>query len=117
MPETRPNVVVSSVSALTRPSCSSISGRSSLEIRRTSSSARRTACLASSISSPVSGRALGDRVEVQQDAGQDLADLVVEVAGDADPLGLLRGEDAPAALLPLALEPVEHAVEGDRRRG
>ena len=45
---------------------------------------------------------------VQQHAGQHLPDLVVQVAGDADPLGLLRGEHAPAALLALALEPVEH---------
>ena len=58
------------------------------------------------------GRGLGDRVQLQQDAGQHLADLVVQVAGDADALGLLRGEHAPAAFLPLALEPVEHAVEG-----
>ena len=38
-PETRANVVDSSISALTRPRCSSISGRSSLEMRRTSSRA------------------------------------------------------------------------------
>ena len=44
-PTTRAKVVASSVSALTSPRCSSISGRSSLEIRRTSSSARRTAWL------------------------------------------------------------------------
>ena len=109
---TRANEVDSSVSALTRPSCSSISGRSSLEIRRTSSSARLTACRASSSSSSCSGADFGDRVQLQQDAGQHLPDLVVEIAGDADPLGLLRGEHAPAALLALALEPVEHAVEG-----
>ena len=57
------------------------------------------------------GRGLGDRVQLQQHPGQHLADLVVQVAGDADPLGLLGGEHAPAALLPFALEPVEHAVE------
>ena len=49
---------------------------------------------------------------MQQHPGQHLSDLVVQVAGDADPFGLLRGEHAPAALLALALEPVEHAVEG-----
>src|SRR5687767_1609467 len=60
------------------------------------------------------GRGLvGDRVQVQQDAGQYLADLVVEVAGDADAFGLLRGQDAAATLLPFAFEAVEHAVEGD----
>ena len=54
------------------------------------------------------GRGLDDRLELQQHPGQELADLVVQVAGDADPLGLLGGEHAPAALLALALEPVEH---------
>ena len=112
MPETRANVVDSSVSALTRPRCSSISGRSSLEIRRTSSSARRTACFASSISWRCAGALSAIESSCSSDAGQHLADLVVQVAGDADPLGLLGGEHAPAALLALALEPVEHPVEG-----
>ena len=49
---------------------------------------------------------------MQQHPGQHLSDFVVQVAGDADPFGLLRGEHASAALLALALEPVEHAVEG-----
>ena len=48
---------------------------------------------------------------MQQHPGQHLPDLVVQVAGDADPFRLLRGEHAPAALLALALEPVEHPVE------
>ena len=52
-------------------------------------------------------------LEVKQDAGQYLADLVMEVAGDAYPLGFLRRQDAPAALLTLGLEPVEHSIEGD----
>ena len=55
----------------------------------------------------------GDRVEVEQHAGQHLADLVVEVACDADPLGLLCGQDASRTLPALALEPVEHSIESD----
>ena len=54
---------------------------------------------------------LGERVELEQHAGQHLADLVVQAARDPQPLGLLRRERAPAALAPLALEPVEHLVE------
>ena len=50
---------------------------------------------------------------MQEHAGQHLADLVVQVAGDPDALGLLCGEHPPTALLALALEPVEHPVEGD----
>ena len=56
-------------------------------------------------------RGVGDRVQLQQHPGQDLADLVVQVARDPDPLGLLGGEHTPAALLPFALEAVEHPVE------
>jgi hypothetical protein len=58
------------------------------------------------------GRSLGDRIELQQHAGQKLTDLVVQVAGDPDTFGLLRGEHPPGASLPLALETVEHLVEG-----
>ena len=50
---------------------------------------------------------------MQQHAGQYLADLVVEVAGDADALRLLCSQDAPTALPPLALESVEHSIERD----
>jgi hypothetical protein len=35
----------------------------------------------------------------------------VQVTRDADPFGLLRGEHAPAALLTLSLQPVEHSIE------
>ena len=102
----------SSVSALTRPRCSSSSGRSSCAIRRTSSSACRTASLVSSTRRRrLVGIGLRERVELEQHAGQHLADLVVEAARDAQPLGLLRGEGAAAALAPLGLEPVEHLVE------
>src|SRR5215203_3526319 len=51
----------------------------------------------------MSGSAFSDRVEVQQHTGQYLADLVMEVAGDANALGFLRRQDAAAALLTLAL--------------
>src|SRR5687767_7946267 len=61
----------------------------------------------------MSGRTFGDRVEVQQDAGQHLADLVVEITRDADAFGFLCGEDTASALLAFALEPVEHSIEGD----
>ena len=71
----------------------------------------RLFCLADLVT--LSGSALGDRAEVQQDAGEHLPHLVVQVASDADALGFLGGEDAPAALSALPLEPVEHMVEGD----
>ena len=112
-PETRANVVDSSVSALTRPRCSSISGRSSLEMRRTSSSARRTASLASSISARCVGRR--SRRSSSSCSSTPVSSWPTSSCRSraiADPLGLLRGEHAPAALLALALEPVEHAVEG-----
>ena len=54
---------------------------------------------------------LGERVELEQDAGQHLADLVVQAAGDAQPFGLLGRERSVAALAALRLEPVEHLVE------
>ena len=56
--------------------------------------------------------ALGDRVELQECAGQKLADLVVQVTRDPDAFGLLGGQHAATALTALSLEPVEHAVEG-----
>jgi hypothetical protein len=57
-------------------------------------------------------RGLGDRIELEQHSSQQLTDLVVQVAGDPDTFGLLRGEHAPGAPLALALETVEHVVEG-----
>ena len=53
-----------------------------------------------------------ERVELEQHAGQHLADLVVQPARDAQPLRLLRCERAAAAVAALALESVEHLVEG-----
>ena len=73
---------------------------------------RRTACLAASISVAVCRHRFGDRVHVQQDTGQHLPYLVMKVASNSDAFSLLRCEDAPAALLALVLEPVEHLIEG-----
>ena len=50
--------------------------------------------------------------DLQHDAGQGLADLVVELAGDAPALTLLDHQRPPDALAPLGLQPVEHLVEG-----
>ena len=81
-------------------------------MRRTSSRALRTASRAWSISRTVRGHCLGDRVQLEEHTREQLADLVVQVAGDPDPLGLLRGEHPAAVLVPFALEPVEHLIEG-----
>ena len=91
------NLRESSVSALTRPRCSSISGRSSRAIRRTSSSACRTACLR--LLDRRRGCRVGcERVELEQHAGEHLADLVVQAARDPQPLGLLRAAARGAPL-------------------
>src|SRR5438034_9511482 len=58
------------------------------------------------------GRTTGARVEVQEHASQQLADLVVQVARDSKPFRLLRCQHTPAAPLALALQPVEHLIEG-----
>ena len=98
-PDTRANVVDSSVRALTRPRCSSISGRSSLEILRTSSSAHPD-CLFGSVDLVAMCRyRFGDRVQVQQYSGQHLPYFVMKIASNSDPFGLLRCEDPAAALL------------------
>ena len=52
------------------------------------------------------------RLEPQQQRGQRLVDLVVEVAGDARALLLLRGERGARGPAPLGLEALEHAPEG-----
>ena len=49
--------------------------------------------------------------ELQHDAGQALADAVVELLGDAQALALLRGQRAADAVAALGLEPLEHLVE------
>ena len=55
---------------------------------------------------------LRNRVQLQQHSGQHLPDLVVQVASDPNSLGFLSRQYAPPTLLALALEPVEHLVEG-----
>ena len=59
----------------------------------------------------------GERVELEQDAGQYLADLVVEVARDPQSLRLLGCQCAAAALATLSLQSVEHLIEGGDRLG
>ena len=55
---------------------------------------------------------VGNRVQLQQDPGQHLPDLVVQIASDPNSFGFLGGQYAAPALLALTLEPVEHLVEG-----
>ncbi len=102
----------SEISASTSPRSSSASGRSSRAMRRTSSRLWWTVCddlraCAGARSPAVAGSTFG----AQRDGGQGLADLVVQLAGDAQPLGLLCGERALGALAPLGLDPIEHRVE------
>ena len=61
--------------------------------------------------------AAGRVLELEDDAGEDLADLVVELARDPLALGLLREERFAPALAALVLEPVQHVVEGRGQRG
>src|ERR671915_971595 len=56
----------------------------------------------------VGGGLLRQSTELEHYRRQRLTDLVVELLGDALPLGLLRLERVPAALVPLQLEAVEH---------
>lgn len=58
------------------------------------------------------GRGLADcSFEPEQDHGEGLPDLVVELPGDALPLALLGGQRLGVAASALRLEPVEHRVE------
>jgi hypothetical protein len=50
-------------------------------------------------------------IDLQQDAGQRLAELVVQLAGQPAPLGLLSPHGAARAVAALVLQPVEHLVE------
>ena len=56
-------------------------------------------------------------LDLQHHAGERLADLVVQLARDAPPLGLLDQQRPPGALAALGLQPVEHVVERARERG
>ena len=55
-----------------------------------------------------------DASEPEQHGGQLLADLVVELLRDPQPLGLLSFEHPPGGLATFGLQPVEHLVEGQR---
>lgn len=86
-------------------------------MRRTSPMEPRTA---SRLLDDHGGRARGAAaglVEEQEDAGEDLSELVVELARDPQALGLLCGEGSPRALAPLVLQAIEHGVEGVGQRG
>ena len=54
----------------------------------------------------------GEAVELEANAGEYLAELVVELARETATLAFLGGERAPTAREPFALETVEHLVEG-----
>nr|WP_232075726.1 hypothetical protein [Phytohabitans suffuscus] len=57
------------------------------------------------------GCLVGDPLQLQDHGGQRLADLVVQLLGDAAPLPLLRREGAGGTRGALGLEAVEHRVE------
>ena len=109
----------STCSALARPRSSSASGRSRRAIRRTSSRLpRAVSCASSDAAQPRLGHVAGHAAELQHDAGERLADAVVELLRDAQPLALLGGQRAADAVAPLGLEAVEHVVErGGELRG
>ena len=106
----------STASALTSPRSSSASGRSSSAIRRTSSRLARTASWMSSTSR---AQRLVEHAahagEAEQHRGQLLADLVVQLQRDAQPLGLLGLEHPAGGLAPLGLQAGQHLVEGERQ--
>jgi hypothetical protein len=60
-------------------------------------------------------RALVQPVELQGERREVLADLVVQLVGDAAPLGFSLRERPVQALTALALETIEHLVEGLRQ--
>ena len=102
---------------MTRPRSSSASGRSSRAIRRTSSRLSDGFGDAAELPLPPPRDPVGGTFGLEHNGGQGLADLVVELARDPHPLGLLCGERGAGRLAAGALEPVEHAVEGfDERR-
>ena len=112
------NSVPSARSALISPSSSSTPGRSRRAMRRISSRLLRVvSCTCVQLVAHRRRRVVGDPLEVEQHGGQRLADLVVQLLGDAAPLALLRGQRAGAAGGPLGLQPVEHGVEGGDQLG
>ena len=63
------------------------------------------------------GRGRRHAVDLQDDRGQMLAELVVQLGGEAPPLGLSLGERAASAVASLGLEAIEHRVEALREDG
>ncbi len=57
------------------------------------------------------GGVLGERLEAQQDGGERLVHLVVQIAGHAPPLLLLRAQDELAGAPALLVHALEQAVE------
>ena len=117
MPVRSPKAAICEASAGTRPWSSSAVGRSS----RARCSSSSIACVASALVSASSAtqvrRRVGHRrLEPQQDPGQRLVDLVVEVLGDPRALLLLGAQHGAAGLAALVLEPAHHAVEVRRVR-
>src|SRR5690606_23745286 len=58
----------------------------------------------------VLGGVVGDPLQLQQHGGEALADLVVQLLGDAAAFALLRGQGAGAARGAFVLQPVQHRV-------
>ena len=101
--------VASAFSALASPSSTSVSGAGRGAMRRTSSRLRRAPSRACS-RSPSSGARIAC-VDLQQHAGQRLAELVVQLARHPPALVLLGANGAAGALAALVLQAVEHVVE------
>ena len=63
------------------------------------------------LAAQASGASRDGGLEAQQDPGQRLVDLVVEILGEAPALLLLRAQDGAAGLAALLLDPAQHRVE------
>ena len=112
MPVRSPKVATWVASAGTSPWSSSAVGRSSRARCSSSSIAWVASCLVSAARRRgASGASEIVACEPQQDAGQRLVDLVVEVLRDPRALLLLRAQHGAAGLAALVLEAVHHAVE------
>ena len=59
-------------------------------------------------------QALFEPAQLEEHRGQCLPDLVVQLLGDPQALGLVCGEHSARRLVALQLQPREHLVEGDR---
>ena len=94
-PRARPRARTATRSALARPRSSSASGRSSRAIRRTSSRLCRDRLLGLGDRSSLGLGAARGRPSCEQDAGQRLADLVVQLRATRRRSRLLRRQRAP----------------------